>query len=190
MSGARKRCAGAGAFRRGANARTVPSDALVALSWDNWFSIAALGLAGVSTLFALRADNRAGRAERRSERSEQREEERLERERLEAEAADRARLQLWPKGSSGTTDYRRFGFTIRNYGKAPADDVYVYLAGEDGQDVSVRPQPKFRLEPNASDDTRGVPVPLHYEPEDLRFWVTWFDGGGFHRWPTWMPPSL
>ena len=69
------------AWREGSD---VPSDPLVALSWDNWFSIAALALAGVSlvlagvsTLFARRADSRAGRAEKRSERSERREEERL-----------------------------------------------------------------------------------------------------------------
>ena len=66
--------------------------------------------------------------------------------------------------------------------KAAADKVYVYLADEDHQDVSVSPQPTFRLEPGASDDTHGVPVALHYKPEDLRFWVTYFDGGGFHRW--------
>jgi hypothetical protein len=164
--------------------------ALVALSWANWLAIAALALAGISTFFALRADSRAGRAEKRSERSEGREEERLERERLEADVADRARLVIWPKGSSATSDHRRFGFTIRNHGKATAHDVYVYLAGEDSQDASTPPQPKFTLAPDASDDTHGVPVPLHYTPDDLRFWVTWFDGGGFHRRPMWMPPTL
>ena len=30
----------------------------------------------------------------------------------------------------------------------------------------------------------------NYKPEDLRFWVTYFDGGGFHRWPSWVPPTL
>jgi hypothetical protein len=73
--------------------------ALVALSWANWLSIAALVLAGISTFFALRADSRAGRAEKR-------EEERLERERHEAEAADRAKLQIWSEGSSASSEAR------------------------------------------------------------------------------------
>ena len=96
---------------------------------------------------------------------------------------------VWPKGSSATSDHRRFGFTIRNHGKATAHDVYVYLAGEDIR-ISPRPQPTFTLAPDASDDTHGVPVPLHYKPEDLRFWVTWWDGDDFHRKPTWIPPTL
>jgi hypothetical protein len=74
---------------------------VAALSWDSWLSIglsiAAFVFAFASTLLAVRADRRADRAEQRSVRSEHREEERLERERLEAEAADRARLILWRK---------------------------------------------------------------------------------------------
>jgi len=164
----------------------VPFDILVAaLSWDAWLSIglsvAAFGLAVVSTVLALRADSRSGRNERR-------EEERLERERLEAEAADRARLQLWPKGSSSTVDHRRFGFTIINHGKATAHDIRVWLADQDGKDVSISQQPFFALAPDESDDTHGIPVPLDLDPLDLHFVYCWKDGGGYHAWPSNMPP--
>jgi heme exporter protein D len=164
----------------------VSHSAVVAdLSWHVWLSIglsiAAFVFALVSTVLALRADRRSGRNERR-------EEERLERERLEAEAADRARLQLWPEGSSTTIDHRRFGFTMRNHGKATAHKICVWLADKDGQDVSVTPQPTFTLAPDEAADNHGVPVPLDLDPLDLRFVYCWFDGGGYHARPTHIPP--
>jgi hypothetical protein len=166
----------------------VPRYASVAaLSWDAWLSIA---LSVAAFVFALISTALALRADRRSERTERREEERLERERLEAEAADRARLHLWPKGSTSTVDYRRFGFTIRNHGKASAHDIRVWLADKDGRDVSVSPQPTFTLAPDESDDKHGVPVPLDLEPLELRFFYCWFDGGGYHAWPSNIPPML
>jgi hypothetical protein len=160
---------------------------VAALSWDAWLSIvlsvAAFVFAVVSTGLALRADRRSGRTELR-------EEERLERERLEAEAADRARLQLWPKGSTSTVDYRRFGFTIINHGKASAFDIRVWLADKDGKDVSISQQPFFALAPDEADDTHGIPAPLDLDPQDLRFFYCWKDGGGYHARPTNMPPML
>jgi hypothetical protein len=160
---------------------------VAALSWDALLSIAlsiaAFVFALVSTGLALRADSRSGRTERR-------EEERLERERLEAEAADRARLQLWPKGSTSTVDHRRFAFAIINHGKATAYDIRVWLADKDGKDVSVSRQPAFALAPDESDDKHGVPVPLDFEPLNLRFWYCWIDGGGYHARPASMPPML
>lgn len=166
----------------------MPCSVLVAgLSWDAWLSIvlsvAAFVFAAVSTGLALRAD-------RRSRRSERRDEERSERERLEAEAADRARLQIWPKGSTATADHRRFGFTIINHGKATAHDIQVWLADKDANDVSIARQPAFALAPDQSDDTHGVPVPLDYEPSDLRFFYCWFDGNGYNARPTYLPPML
>jgi hypothetical protein len=144
-------------------------------------SIAAFVFALVSTVLALRADRRSGRSERR-------EEERLERERLEAEAADRARLQLWPTGSTSTLDYRRFAFTMRNHGKATAHDIRVWLADKGGQDVSVSQQPSFTLAPDEAADNHAVPVPPDLDPQDLRFFYSWFDGGGYHAWPSNIPP--
>jgi hypothetical protein len=145
------------------------------------FGLAAFVFGLISTVLALRADRRSGRNERR-------EEERLERERLEAEAADRARLQLWSEGSTTTIDYRRFGFTMRNHGKATAHKIRVWIADADGNDVSVSPQPSFTLAPDEGTDAHGVPVPLDLDPEGLRFWYCWFDGGGYHAQPSIMPP--
>jgi len=44
--------------------------------------------------------------------------------------------------------------------------------------------------PDESADQYGVPVPLDLDPQDLRFFYCWFDGGGYHARPTSMPPML
>jgi hypothetical protein len=146
-------------------------------------SLVAVLVAILSVGFTARADRRAGRAERRDE-------ERTERERQEAGAANRARLAIWPNGSSATTDERRFGYVIRNHGKVTARDVHVYLYDENGQDVSTKPQAGFSLAPDEEADIYGVTVPLGVEPENVRFGVRWFDGAGFHRLHTSMPPTF
>ena len=71
---------------------------------------------------------------------------------------------------------------------ATAHDVRVWLADQDGKDVSVSPQPFFALAPDESDDAHGIPVPLDLDPLELHFVYCWKDGGGYHAWPSNMPP--
>ena len=165
---------------------------LAELAWNEWLTIAALVISGGSISLAYRADRRAGRAEKRGERDEFRDEERIKREREEADAANRAQLAIWPNpnSSGASVDDQRFGYVIRNHGKATAFDVHVWLYDKDFQDRSIKPQDGFDLAPDESVDNRGVTVPLDVEPLDVRFGVRWFDGAGFHRRTTNMPPAL
>jgi hypothetical protein len=160
---------------------------LAALGWADWLALAALGVSlvslSVSIYFAYRNEQRARRAERRDE-------ERAERERHEADAANRARLAIWPNGSSATLDNRRFAYVIRNHGKVPAYNVHVWLYNEDGQDVSIAPQAGYDLAPNESADNHGVSAPLDVEPLDVRFGIRWEDGAGHHKGLTHIPPTL
>jgi hypothetical protein len=160
---------------------------LAALGWSEWVALAAVGISlvslCVSIYFAYRGEQRAGRAERRDE-------ERVEREREEADAANRARLAIWPNGSSSTVDDRRFAYVIRNHGKVTAHNVHVWLYNEDGQDVSIKPQAGFAVKPDESVDNQGVTVPLDVEPLDVRFGIRWEDGAGHHKRVTHIPPAL
>lgn len=181
----------------------MPGDALVlALTWGAGLAIALsiaaflFGLAGF--VFGFKADRRADRAEdmarradERSGRAERRDEERLKREREEADAAKRAELAIWPEGSSASVDDRRFGFKIINHGQAPAHDVRVWLFNERGEEVSIKPQRPFTLEPGEADDRHGVTLPLEVEPLDVRFGIGWIDGTGHHKQLFWaLPPAL
>jgi hypothetical protein len=160
------------------------------LGWTAWLSLAAIVISGASFALALRADRRANRAEERAERGEFREQERLEREREQADAENRARLAIWAKGSSATTDDRWFGYVIRNHGKVTAHDVRVWLYDKDAQDVSIKPQAGFEVAPDESVDGHGVTVPLDVQPDDVRFGIQWFDGAGFHRRTMNIPPMF
>jgi hypothetical protein len=108
----------------------------------------------------------------------------------EAQAANRARLSLWPNGSSSTVDDRRYAYILRNHGEAKAFDIHVWLYDEHGNDLSTKPQKGFDLEPEESDDKHGVTVPLDVEPLQVRFGVNWHDGAGYHARPLHIPPTL
>ncbi len=54
--------------------------------------------------------------------------------------------------------------------------------------MSISPQPTYTLAPEEADDTRGVPIPLELDLDDLRFTVAWNDGEDPHTWPTPFPP--
>ena len=56
--------------------------------------------------------------------------------------------------------------------------------------MSIDPQPTFTLAPDEAADQYGVPVALDLDPQDLRFFYCWFDGGGYNARPTNMPPVL
>jgi hypothetical protein len=170
--------------------RLVDAVTLAALGWTEWLALAAIAISAASFVLALRAERRANRAEERAERGDRRNEERFERERKEADAANRARLVIWPNGSSSGVDDRWFGYVIRNHGKVTAHDVHVWLYDENGQDVSIKPQIGFALAPDESADQYGVTAPLHVQPEDVRFGIRWFDGAGHHKGLTHIPPML
>jgi hypothetical protein len=158
-----------------------PAVTLATFGWTEWLALAALAISALSFALAFRADRRAGRAEERAERGDRRDEERFERERKEADAANRARLAIWPNGSSSGVDDRRFAYIIRNHGKVTAHEVHVWLYDENGQDVSIKPQAGFALAPDESADQYGVTAPLDVQPEDVRFGIRWFDGAGHHK---------
>jgi hypothetical protein len=168
----------------------VTAATLAALGWTEWLALAAIAISAASFALAFRADRRAKRAEKRSDRWEHRDEERFERERREADEANRARLVIWPNGSSSTMDDRRFGYIIRNHGKVTAHDVHVWLYDVYGQEVSIKPQTGFALAPDESADQYGVTAPLDVQPEDVRLGIRWDDAAGHHKRVTHIPPTL
>ena len=86
---------------------------------------------------------------------------------------------IWPTGSSTFGNERRFAYRIINNGKAAAHDVRVRLFNERGEDVSIKPQTPFALEPGEADDRHGVTVPMEIDAMDVRFGASWLDTG--HR---------
>jgi hypothetical protein len=157
---------------------------LADFGWQGGVAIASL----VISICAIKLSIDAGR---REVRAEDRDVERLERERSEAEEAKRAKLDLWPYGSSTpTSTERRFGYVITNYGKVTAQDVHVWLYTEDGTDVSIGSPPPYDLDPGPKDDTHGVTVPVDVKPEDVRFGVRWRDGIGHHKRTLGIPPTM
>jgi hypothetical protein len=154
---------------------------MLALSWSMGLSIAAIVIAGISVVIA-------GLSAKFTYDAGQRDEERLKRERDEADAASRARIQLWATGSQATPDQRRCAYRIANVGKVTASGVRVWLRDANGNDVSITPQPTFDLAPDQADTTRGIPVPPDLDLNDLRFTVAWNDGEGPHTWVTPLPP--
>jgi hypothetical protein len=166
----------------------VTESTLATFGWSEGIALSAAGLSVVISLVSL---GFARRADRRADRADRRDEERIERERAEAEAANAARLMIWPTGSSLQEENRRFAFRIINHGKVTAHNVHVWLHDyETGQDVSVMPQAGFSLTPEEADEIHAVMVPQTIDPHGLRFAVRWEDASGHHKRIRLMSPAL
>src|SRR5262249_49690001 len=115
-----------------------------------------------------------------AERAEHRSEERLRREREKAEAAYHALLVIKARGAHRGNEVDHFGFTIRNDGPVPADDIDVWLVDEDGNDVTRMHPYAFALKPDEEQENWSLVMRIGPEPEKLRFALKWNDrvGGG------------
>jgi hypothetical protein len=142
-------------------------------------SLAAVGIAFGSLLFAKRADRRANRADRRDELRMQRE---------EAEAAERRRGKpiVVPQGGASNDQFVSHNYEVRNGGSAIITELTLWIETSEGRVVSTRAGGLLTLAPNENAHmTVEVRPP---RPDEQRLMVQWRDADGEHTEPTGIRP--
>jgi hypothetical protein len=146
---------------------------------SDWIALGALLLAGLSALYARRADQRAERAEVRADEAAKlakRADERAER---EEERSTRANLVVQPVGRSLHEPFT-YSFTVRNLGPAVARDIRLWLRDEQGQNVSTITAPHPALAEN-EDSFFAPELTETREMDQLWVWMRYTDDAGVHE---------